>query len=102
MKEHIISYLFSDSQWWSGLNITNHSFVKTTVKIDYYSSTGQLIKTEEIDLAPGSQKRFLADVPYGWARVISDDNVTIVQFAGEVGVSSMTVPILTRPLVSAG
>ncbi len=99
MKEHIISYLLKNDKWWSSLNITNHSFYPTSVLIEYYSSTGSLVKTEEISLAAKCQNAFLLTTPpLGWARALSGDNVTIMEFFGSgYGVSDPFQSVVIQP-----
>jgi len=99
MKEHIISYVLQDSQWWAGLNVTNHSFKPTTVLIEYYHSNGRQAGAQEIPLGAGCQTRFLAGPPYGWARAFTEENVTIVEIIGEVGKSVSGYPVEKRELI---
>jgi len=98
VKEHILSYLLKDDKWWCGLNVTNHSFDPTTILIEYFSSAGRGLKTEEIELKSGCSKAFNPDVPLGWARAYSNDNVTISEFIGEPA-GTMFIPIEKRDLV---
>lgn len=98
MKEHRISYLLANSNWWCGLNVTNFGNTITKVLIEYYNSdTGTLVRKEEISLNAHCGKRFLVDIPYGWARVITEDHVAISEFIGELvdgkGIGTLYVPI---------
>jgi hypothetical protein len=98
VKEHILPYLLKNDQYWCGLNVTNHSFDPTTILIDYFSSTGRGLKTEEIELKSGCSKQFNPDVPLGWARAYSNDNTTISEFIGEPA-GTMYISIEKRDLV---
>ena len=84
MKEHLIGYVINEQgKWWTGLNLTNHSYNPTSVLLDYYNPTGYKLKSEEIALQANGQKAFTVDIPYrGWIRGISDDNLTCNLFVG--------------------
>lgn len=98
MKEHIIPYLLSDPSWWCGLNITNHGFDNTSIGIDYYNNNGVLLNTIEMPLKSGCMTRFMVGVPYGWARVLTSDNVTVLEFIGD-SKSSFIAPVETWDVI---
>jgi len=99
MKEHIISYVIDGTGYWTGLNLTNHSYNNTSVLLNYYGPDGIKIKSEEIKITTGNQKTFMIDIPYrGWIRAISDDNLTINEYVGDYN-SQSVVPIEKRDVV---
>ena len=100
MKEHIIGYAIDQQgQWWTGINLTNHSYNNTSVLLDYYGPNGAKIKSEEIKMTALSQKAFIVDIPYrGWIRAISDNNLTINEYVGDYESTSI-VPIEKRDVI---
>ena len=99
MREHIIPYVIDEvNRWWTGINITNHSYNSTSVLLDYYLPTGAKLKSEEITIPMMGMKTYMIDVYYrAWIRVISDDNVSIIIFTGtrnpETNENSFFAPI---------
>jgi len=84
MKEHIIPYVIDEAnRWWTGINLTNHSYNPTSVLLDYYLLNGTKLKSEEIVIPAMGMKTYMIDVYYrAWIKVISDNNVSIIIFTG--------------------
>jgi hypothetical protein len=100
MLEHIVSYILKTSEWWSAINITNHTFQTTNVLIEYYHNKGYLLSTNDVELRAGCQKKIDVNVEYGWARIISSDNVTVSELIGTTDMlSSVVFSIEGRKLV---
>jgi hypothetical protein len=99
MKEHIITYLLKNAQWWSGLNITNYGLIPSPVYFEYFGNNGVRIATEELTLAERCSKVWVnTQVAEGWARALTGDNVSMIEFFG-TGASAQAVSIQSRDVI---
>lgn len=87
MLGHVLPYTCSDTEWWTGLVITNSLSVEHPVLLDRFTSNGVPLETREIVLAPYSQWvdaiGMPTGIPRGWMRVHSGQGVVCATLMGE-------------------